>query len=215
MNKLKKLLKILTIVTIISSVSASFIACGDESKDTSKDTSKEVTTQVESSIKAEDIAEPFADAPVLVTSAGQSADFDIAMTLMEKAEITFNSNGVLKAEELADNKTLVIAVGGSSKGLGAAGIDINDELSRIEDVITQAKNDGLNIIALHTGGEGRRGDLSDKFVNAVMPHADYILIVSTGDSDGLITEMALENSIPMGSVDTIAEVIGSLQKAFK
>lgn len=210
MSKVNRVFKLLVLVTLIGMMSVSFMSCSKESVDNSEETpAAEVSNEVK------DIEAAFAEGPIMITSAGQSADFDIAMTLMDKAEIEYKSNGVLQSTELGDNKTLVVAVGGSSKGLGAAGIDVNDELKRVEDVIEQAKTDGLNIIALHTGGEGRRGDLSDKFVNAVLPKANYIIAVSTGDSDGLLTELASQNDVPMSSVDTIVGVIESLKRAFK
>jgi hypothetical protein len=162
-----------------------------------------------------DIIEPIAESPILITSAGQSADFEIVKTLMDKVGIGYESNGTVKAVDLGDFKTLVIAVGGSSKGLGAAGINPDDEILRVREVIAKAKEKGMVIVALHTGGEGRRGTLSDRFVNEVLPQANYIVAVSTGNMDGLFSDIATSNDIPMASVDTIADVIGVLLKTFK
>jgi len=172
-------------------------------------------TAVETQAAIVDIDAPIAELPMMITSAGQSADFDIAKTLMDKAGLSYDTNSTLQPGELGDIKTLVVSVGGSSKGLGAAGIDANDEVKRIESVVTEAKEKGIKVIALHTGGEGRRGDLSDKFVDGVMPLADYMIVVSTGDSDGYISGIAIENDIPMASLGQIADVIGALQKTFK
>ena len=51
-----------------------------------------------------------------------------------------------------DCKTLILAVGGSSKGLGAAGIDADQELARTDALISAAKEKGIIVLALHTGG---------------------------------------------------------------
>lgn len=56
--------------------------------------------------------------PAILTSIGQSADVDIANTLCTKAgiEVTMNKN-ITGADLPDDCKTLILAVGGSSKDL--------------------------------------------------------------------------------------------------
>jgi len=208
---LNKFIKVSGVVTMIVCTAVFFTGCSSEAE--GKTASE--NTAVETQAAIVDIDAPIAELPMMITSAGQSADFDIAKTLMDKAGLSYDTNSTLQPGELGDIKTLVVSVGGSSKGLGAAGIDANDEVKRIESVVTEAKEKGIKVIALHTGGEGRRGDLSDKFVDGVMPLADYMIVVSTGDSDGYISGIAIENDIPMASLGQIADVIGALQKTFK
>lgn len=206
---MKNTKKIFIFTLFIIVLSMSLVGCGSEK-------ASEAVVQTESTQSSvKDITEPIAETPILVTSAGQSADFDIAKTLLEKVGKEFESNGTMGVDDFGDNKALVVAVGGSSKGLGAAGIDPDDEIQRISDVIDSAKEQGIPVIALHTGGEGRRGTLSDKFVDAVLPKADYIVIVSTADMDGHMSGIAADNDIPMASVGTMADVIGVLSKTFK
>lgn len=208
---MNKFIKVSGVVTMIVCTAVFFTGCSSEAE--GKTASE--NTAVETQAAIVDIDAPIAELPMMITSAGQSADFDIAKTLMDKAGLSYDTNSTLQPGELGDIKTLVVSVGGSSKGLGAAGIDANDEVKRIESVVTEAKEKGIKVIALHTGGEGRRGDLSDKFVDGVMPLADYMIVVSTGDSDGYISGIAIENDIPMASLGQIADVIGALQKTFK
>lgn len=208
---MNKNLRAMCVLMIAASITVFSVGCSSEAPKQEAAASAVVETQAE----IKDIEEPIAELPMMITSAGQSADFDITKTLMEKAELTYEMNATITPDELGDAKTLVIAVGGSSKGLGAAGIDANDEVKRIDAVVKKAKDQGMKIVALHTGGEGRRGDLSDKFIEAVMPQADYMIVVSTGDKDGFISGIAMENGIPMASVDEIADVIGKLQNTFK
>ena len=61
------------------------------------------------------------ETPILLTSAGQSADSDIIKTLCTKANITVELENRATAENLDGIKTLLISVGGSSKGLGEIG----------------------------------------------------------------------------------------------
>ena len=51
---------------------------------------------------------------------------------------------------------------------------------------------------MHIGGAARRGELSDKFVNAAAPNVDYLIIVEEGNKDGLFTKMSTEKNIPNG-----------------
>lgn len=157
---------------------------------------------------------PFAPQPALLTSVGQSADTEMVKVLLNRSKIAFTLDAQVKAQGLASSnaKTLVLAIGGSSKGLGAAGISAESELERTKALITEAKKRGMKIIGVHVGGEARRGELSDKFIVASVPFCDYIVIVAEGDKDGLITKLA--GKIPMDKTDKIAQAGAPLAAAF-
>ncbi|MGE5676799.1 MAG: DUF6305 family protein [Pseudomonadota bacterium] len=158
------------------------------------------------------LAAPIAEQPAFLTSIGQSADVQMVKTLLTRAEVKFDFNAIAKADEIS-GKTLILAVGGSSKGLGAAGIKAEDELARASEIVKAAKDKKMTIISVHVGGEARRGELSDKFINEVVPQSDYIIIVKDGNKDGLFDKLA--NGIPMDSVEKITAVVDPLKAAFK
>jgi len=161
------------------------------------------------------LTEAFAEAPILVTSGGQSADYQMVGTLMGKVGMEYEIKNLATSADLGAAKTLIVVVGGSSKGLGAAGIDADGELARLEELMTGAKAAGLSIIAMHTGGEARRGDLSDKFITPIFVKADYAIVVSSGDEDGLMSGICAGKGIPMDSIDSISKVATVLPAAFK
>ena len=161
------------------------------------------------------LGKPIADQPVLLTSAGQSADVQMVKVLLDRAKVKYIISTVVKADEVKDVKTLILAVGGSSKGLGAAGIDAKEELNRINDVISKAQELKLKIITMHIGGEARRGELSDKFINACVPVADYVIVVEEGNKDSLFTKLTNAGSIPMDTITKITEAVDPLKSAFK
>lgn len=161
------------------------------------------------------LTEPFAEQPTLLTSVGQSADVEMVKALMDNGELEYTMDKLIEAEGLGATKTLILAVGGSSKGLGAAGIDANQELDRALAVVDAAKENGVNIIAMHIGGESRRGELSDKFIEPVCSKADYLIVVEDGNKDGLFTDIASRNNIPIDTINSIAEAAEPLIKAFK
>ncbi|MBO5999066.1 MAG: hypothetical protein J6P87_05200, partial [Lachnospiraceae bacterium] len=121
------------------------------------------------------IEQAAAEYPILVTSGGQSADYQMISTVMGKKGMDYTTNNLATSADLGDAKTLIVVVGGSSKGLGAAGIDANGELARLTELLDGAKAAGLKIITMHTGGSARRGDLSDKFIKPVFEYADYAI----------------------------------------
>ena len=139
--------------------------------------------------------------PAILTSVGQSADVDIVATHCKKIKLDVYQNNTIKAEELSDKyKTIILAVGGSNKGLGAAGIDADQELARTDALIAKAKELGMTIIAMHVGGADRRGTLSDSFIKPAFAAADIAIIVESGDTDNLMHDILAGNSTPTAYV---------------
>ena len=158
---------------------------------------------------------PIAEAPALVTSGGQSADYQMIATVMGKVGMDYTVANLCTSADLGNAKTLIVVVGGSSKGLGAAGIDADGELARLTELLDGAKAAGLTVIAMHTGGEARRGELSDKFITPIFEKADYAIVVTSGDEDGLMSGICASKGIPMDGIKSISEVATVLPAAFK
>lgn len=157
---------------------------------------------------------PIAAKPAFLTSVGQSADVEMVKVLMDRAGIPYKADVKAPASALAASgaKSLVLAIGGSTKGLGAAGISADAELARAKAVIAEAKKLNMKIIGLHVGGEARRGELSDKFVAAAVPLCDYVIVVADGNKDGLFNKLAAK--AVLDSVDKISKAGDPLGKAF-
>ena len=173
------------------------------------------STSTEAAGEVAGLTAPIAEGPALVTSGGQSADYQMIATVMGKVGMDYTVANLCTSADLGDAKTLIVVVGGSSKGLGAAGIDADGELARLEELMAGAKDAGLSLIAMHTGGEARRGDLSDKFITPIFEKADYAIVVTSGDEDGLMAGICANNSIPMDAIASISEVTTVLPAAFK
>lgn len=163
---------------------------------------------------AAEITEAMAETPALLTSVGQSADVNVVETLMKKAEIECDLNATVTEDGLDGYKTLILAIGGSSKGLGAAGVDENQELDRVNKVIAKAQENGMTIVALHIGGSARRGTLSDKFIPDPLAAADAAIIVSEGDGDGLMKGILDSNGVAAAYVDNQVGAIEPLKVIF-
>ena len=159
---------------------------------------------------------PIAEKPVFLTTVGQSADFEMVKVLLERIAVPYKADAQAKKGALAASgaKTLVLVLGGSTKGLGAAGISPEAEIDRASALIAEAKTLGLTIVGLHVGGEARRGQLSDKFIQAAVPACHYVVAVADGDKDGFISKLC-GTKIPLDKVDRISKAVEPLQKAFK
>ncbi len=155
------------------------------------------------------------EGPVLLTSVGQSADVNIVNTLLTKAGVPdVRLNATVTKDDLGDAKTLVLAVGGSSKGLGAAGIDENQELDRVLALIEAAQAAEIKILSLHIGGTARRGTLSDKFIPDAIGAANAAIIKADGDTDNLMRNLLVEKEIPGAFVPGQIDVVDQLKLVF-
>ena len=121
----------------------------------------------------------------------------------------------MEPKELSEYKTLIIIIGGSGKGLGAAGMDLQDEVKRAEALIAEAKKQNMKIIGLHLGGEDRRGTVSAKFVDIVTPKVNFLVVREDGNTDGVFTKIASQNKIPFTQIKQTQELTDVLKAVFK
>jgi Domain of unknown function (DUF6305) len=158
---------------------------------------------------------PVFEAPLLITSAGQSPDVQLAVVLAKRAGVEHTLAKLATAKDLAGAKTLGIVVGASLKGLGAAGIDTAKEKERVKALLDEAAKKGIPVLFLHLGGEQRRGELTDAMVADVLPAAKMAVIVKSADGDGLFSKICKERGIPLIAVERTADAAEVLKGAFK
>ncbi len=152
--------------------------------------------------------------PILITSAGQSADVQIAGVLAKRAGLSAVLSKEATGDELEPVKTLVLVIGVSMKGLGAAGSDPDQEKARVLGLIEKAQEENIPLLCLHLGGEGRRGELTDQLIEAIIPHAQMTIVVKSGNGDGLFTKICTENNIPLVEVEKTIDVQEPLRQIF-
>jgi hypothetical protein len=166
---------------------------------------------------------PTAQLPVVITTCGQSPGALLVKVLCDKNKIPAEQNELLKADVLAAKakegkpyKTLIITMGTSLKGMGAAGIDIDLEIKRINALIDEAKKQKLMIIGAHVEGKSRRADETDTAsINAVAPHASVLIVRNDGNEDGLFTKIAEKQGIPLVGIKETLDLGDVLKKLFK
>jgi ABC-type proline/glycine betaine transport system substrate-binding protein len=171
---------------------------------------------------------PKAETPVLLASCGQSPGPVMLKVILQKLGLKYELNALatpadLKAKAQAGTpyKSLVIVMGASLKGMGAAGISIDDELKRSAELIDEARKEGIKIIGAHIEGMKRRsqgaaaGDTTDEqTIDAVAPNSDLLIINKEGDSDGRFTTISKARNIPMIVVEKNLDLVTELGKLF-
>lgn len=154
-------------------------------------------------------------ADVALTSVGQSPDATMVKVVLKKLKVENDHDNLFTPEKLAGQKVLLAVVGGSSKGLGAAGIDKDQEKARAVGLIEAAKEKGMKVLVLHVGGAGRRGQLTDMFIEAVVPLADALIVVKGGNDDGLFGRLIEGKNVPFTEVPTVRDTEGPLGEFLK
>jgi len=153
--------------------------------------------------------------PLLITSAGQNAEVQLAAVLAKRAGLEYSLAKLATASDLENMKSLALVLGTSLKGLGAAGLDVDKEKGRVRTLVAEAKKRGIPILCLHLGGESRRGQQTDEFMAEFLPLAKLAIVVRSGNADGFFTRICGEKNIPLVEVEKTAEALEPLQKAFK
>ena len=177
---------------------------------------------------------PEAGLPVLITSCGQSPGPITLKVIFKRIKIEFKPKAyevieLATAEDLKAKmetgtpyKSIIIVMGASLKGMGAAGISIDDELDRTSKLIEEAQRQGITIIGAHIEGMKRRaqgatvGDNTDELsIDAVAPNSDLLIIIKEGNTDSRFTIIANEKKIPMIEVEKQLDLLEEFKKIFK
>jgi len=190
---------------------------------------------------------PKAKLPLLTTSAGQSPDATTVNIVLEDAGIKFDYCDVPTVEILGAGvglagkesgegfhaevytdlekfpegtpyKTVIIAIGASLKGMGASGLTVENEVSRLKKLIDHCKAKKMFIIGVHVGGVSKRGAPggdNERMIDAVAPFANYLIVTADGNKDGRFTNIAKEKGIPLTQVEYALDIVSIFKKVFQ
>lgn len=168
-------------------------------------------------------AAPRASSPVLITSCGQSPGANSVNVLARRAGIDPTLSETATVKDLAAKKynSLIVVTGASLKGMGAAGVSIEDEITRVSALIAEARKRGLTVIGAHVEGMSRRaqgaapGDNSDEMsIDAVCPKANFMIVRKDGDGDGRFTTLSKTKNVPLVVFEKNLELVDVLKTVF-
>jgi hypothetical protein len=192
-------------------------------------------------------AVPKAGLPVLTTSAGQSTDVTTLNIVLDEAGITYDYCDVPTPEMVADGvglggresgpgfhvevmtdlgkypagtayKTVIFAIGASLKGMGASGLTLDSEEARLRKVIDFCKQKKISVMAVHIGGESKRGPAgsdNERMIDAVAPYADYIVVTKDSNKDGRFTKIAESKKIPLTEIEYALGLVDIVKKVLQ
>lgn len=152
---------------------------------------------------------PQLKAPVLLTSLGQSPDANTLSVLASRANLDADFETLANEQDVVAYKTVLITVGTSLKGFGSAGVNLDTEVARCGKLVKAAKENGVYIILVHIGGEGRRDNMTNLLLDELAPNADAFLVYDSGNKDEYFNKVA--GSKPLVLVPRTIEVINVLK----
>jgi hypothetical protein len=164
-----------------------------------------------------------AQAPILVTSCGQSPGPLRLTVFMKRLQIAHDLKEDATVKDLSSKpyKTLVVVTGSSLKGMGAAGVSIEDEVKRVTALIAEATKKGITVVGSHVEGMERRarnaapGDNSDEIsIDAVCPKSKFMIVRKDGDEDGRFTALSKKHNIPVVFFNKNTEIQDVLKTVF-
>lgn len=190
---------------------------------------------------------PKGQLPVLTTSAGQSPDVETLNIVMEEAGIAYDYCDVPTVEMLAAGvglggqesregfhveinsdlakypqgtpyKALLVAIGASLKGMGASGLTVDSEAARVRKLIEHCKANKVMVIAVHVGGESKRGPAgsdNERMIDAAAPLADLIIVTKDSNKDGRFTKLAQEKKVPLVEIEYALGLVDTLKQVFQ
>lgn len=196
------------------------------------------------SVSAQEV--PKVPLPVLTTSAGQSTDINTINIILDQAKVKYDYcdvptvammekgvglGGAVSGEgfhvkiktdleqfkEGTPYKSVIFAIGADLKGMGASGLSINDEIKRVNELIKYCRDNNIFIIAIHAGGESKRGASgsdNEKMIDAVAPFSDYLIAIADSNKDGRFTKLSEEKNIPYSEVKYALGIMNIMKKIF-
>jgi hypothetical protein len=155
-----------------------------------------------------------AELPVAMTCPGQAPEGQLVKLIFGRLKTPIKYDPFMEPKEMAGSKTLIIILGGSGKGLGSAGVNLQDEMKRADALVAEANKQKIKLVGVHSGGEDRRGEVSTKLIDLVAPKMSYLIVREDGNKDGLFTKLSSERKIPLTLIKGTQELSDVFRELF-
>lgn len=155
-----------------------------------------------------------AELPVAMTCPGQAPEGQLVKLIFGRLKTPIKYDPFMEPKEVAGSKTLIIILGGSGKGLGSAGVNLQDEMKRAEALVAEANKQKIKLVGIHSGGEDRRGEVSTKLIDLVAPKMSYLIVREDGNKDGLFSKISTQQKIPLTLIKGTQELSDVFKELF-
>jgi hypothetical protein len=159
--------------------------------------------------------------PLLITNAGQGPGAKLCRLLVQGTHAVgdFEYNAEPKVVDLQKKayKTMFIVIGSTAKGLGASGITIEQELERLNAMVTEARKQKIQIVAILFEGKARRGKpggADERCIDAIAPLAQYLVVKKDGNEDGRFDAIARKSGAPLTIMDDSLDFSEIVEKMY-
>ena len=162
--------------------------------------------------------------PMLITNAGQGPGGKMARLLVSQTKtIVLDADYFYKSEpEEADlkdlpYKALMVIIGSSDKGLGASGITIDQEISRLQKMIKAAREMKMPIIAVLLEKDKRSNvatNPNERCIDTICPFADWMIVVKDGNADKRFDKLKEKYKIPLTLIDNAIDFTSLCKQVF-
>jgi hypothetical protein len=153
--------------------------------------------------------------PVLITPLGQNPDGLMIKVVLSKIGIKNDYFELASNENLNNNyHSVVMTVGVSYKGLGAIGINYNDEINRTKKLVGEAIKKDCPIIFVYLGWSPGGEKRTNQIIKLIAPYSACIIVKEAADKDKYFAEIAHKNKIPLIIVDNLAQLENIFKNIF-
>jgi len=162
--------------------------------------------------------------PMLITNAGQGPGGKMARLLVSQTKtLVLDTDYFYKSEpieaDLKDRpyKALMVVIGSSDKGLGASGITIDQEISRLQKIMKAAKDMKLPIIAVLLEKDKRSNvatNPNERCIDTICPYAEWMIVVKDGNSDKRFDKLKEKYKIPLTIIDNAIDFTSLCKQIF-
>lgn len=162
--------------------------------------------------------------PIMITNAGQGPGGKMGRLLVSRAGTLTEDKDFYYVDvpyaadvDARDYGAIVIVIGSTDKGLGATGITIDEEVSRVNEVMARAKEVGTPVIAVMLEKDKRsdaKTNANERCIDAVCPLASWMVVISDVNTDGRYDAFKNEYNIPLTILDNSMDFITLAAEAF-
>jgi hypothetical protein len=162
-----------------------------------------------------------ASVPLLITNAGQGPGAKMSRLLVQRSgavtDFDYNAEPTVADLQKKSYKTMFVVLGSTAKGLGASGITIDQEIERLNAMITEAKKQKIQVVCVLLEGKARRGKpggADERCIDAIAPFAHYLVVKKDGNEDGRFDAVAKKSGAPLTLIDDAMDFSDVVKKMY-
>lgn len=143
---------------------------------------------------------------ILVTSIGQNPGGLMIKVVLNKLDLDFTYQPLIKSKAIQGFNIVILSVGCSQKGLCAADSSFEEELQRTKSIVGTLKEKDCQVILVHLGGKLKRDEKSNKLLNKVAPISSHFVITEESNSDNYFSNYSKVKDIELHVIDNLSKL---------